>query len=745
MSNCCFLVLILPIFCYLTSISYNKQNYLTADLSLNNETSSINRIDNYKKINYYLAQNTYAHYNSTNDWFEFSKTKEIQFQLQSKYVFTTNYDEWSNNQDWDINASNLVSDIKQITPWYKNFSGSFFNAYETFDQEFNLVGLWSNYMRGSLLLNLNKLHDRRFLPIYGWSHFGNAIPYQLNTDILLRKQQNVNQTKAKIIYQNEEIYNNIVNQNFNFHYGISKNTYNPYFVIKGIPYVFMRENYVMYIVYNYAHRLIYALDNSDDDKNNQFTNDFSKVNQSIQMNFRLNDLIAINQTDYWHHEIKFGLNQDLVKIADYVNSNNFNGLSETNMNVWDKNKNYPMQMDLSHLNLKNNNYYIQNFKQIAFIFNELKDILQVRIYYQNYDWTTHQYLDHYIDCNYNDLINNNVTIPLTANENHVYSVKINNLQVQEVNTPYTYIPKINNKFFNDYSNGSVLVIDNNTYTIAKPTIAKVTFLSLNKSLFNQYASYVNFDDLIGIYIKLFDTNNCEIPKSYIQQDWIKLDPNDEKGILSISVITNNSTNDLHIYTGFKKFDLNQYKNLTIKQYQYGLIASEVNVSILDEYLNNIDFDRNYFKLKNITPVIDQIDDINGSLVYGNLLHISGFAPCYLKVRNDEAILKNYQPSMINVDLLKTYLIDASDAFINKFGSVIQYELFPDDHNRLLTVVAKYNDITQTLTYHFNNEKQIMNVWSIVLIIIGIILSTSSIFYLVIKNKKAANKLLATSN
>ena len=87
----------------------------------------------------------------------------------------------------------------------------------------------------------------------------------------------------------------------------------------AIPYTFIKENQYIYVVYNFVSRFVYTLQTNCEPNKTTFIPEKDNL-VALYSNptncFNPSQLVTIDHVDFNNHQIFFGLNQDLLEIAD---------------------------------------------------------------------------------------------------------------------------------------------------------------------------------------------------------------------------------------------------------------------------------------------------------------------------------------------------------------------------------------------------------------------------------------------
>lgn len=124
----------------------------------------------------------------------------------------------------------------------------------------------------------------------------------------------MNVIDSKIVFQNEDnpsyVYNNALSHDFWFDRGISHDMKNNKYDVFALPYIYAKEDYFTYVLYNYGARYIYTLQTENtpsrdvnEQKNKIHRTQLIRTGVNLMVSFDPNQLIAVNQVDYNNHSL----------------------------------------------------------------------------------------------------------------------------------------------------------------------------------------------------------------------------------------------------------------------------------------------------------------------------------------------------------------------------------------------------------------------------------------------------------
>ena len=686
--------------------------------------------------NFSLWQILYWHDNSPAGEVTNLNSHPVDFSMNTKTVYATI------NNNGEINDRTWLNELNQTSHSDSSYnSGSYMygdNGYDCLTRTPPWNKVLSNY------INL-------YIPYsnYNWT---NLIP-NISLDIknIWKPFEKISELNCKKVFQNGEqtdyVYNE--NQSINFIKGINKDLNNKDYNVYAIPYTYIKESQFIYVVYNFVSRFVYTLQtNANPNKTNYIKDHDNLINLSNPFVniFNPSQLITIDHVDYNNHRIVLGINHELidlineykllqekVKTVDFVSNalrdklikycalgkfdlttfNEFLALASSGYTDVDE----FISNHITSFNEKLKTYKINDISQFINIYDQLSNILKLRVYYEIYDQNTDEFKKEFVDVDLNDLIYKKKAININQYENK-YPFKIDSVEVLAYNDANICLLTSQNQFELQWSTKRVIK-ENNYIYIDVPQIGNVSFNDIDQKYYELYPSMVDQQEVINKFINLYDDNSYQLDPNVIDQSDIMINPNDLLGKINIKIKTINGFIEKD-FNNFKVFDINQFNNVDAVKFQYGLITDDINKSVINEILLANNFDREI--LDNIDYDIVNKDLTKGTVdikikkvnkqQYQSLLNkqikINNLSPVCLKQNNNKSILTSYKPSEITNEIFKQYLINISDGFKNLYGNTLKIQLNPHDETDELVAELTYGKNKSEFIYKFNDKNKIIN-------------------------------------
>ena len=694
--------------------------------------SEINNIYN----NFSLWQILYWHDNSPAGEVTNLNSHSVDFSINTKTVYGTT------NNNGEINDRTWLNELNQISHSDLSYnSGSYMygdNGYDSMTRTPPWNKVLSNYM------NL-------YIPYsnYNWT---SLIP-NISLDIknIWKPFEKISELNCKKVFQNGEqtdyVYNE--NQSINFIKGINKDLNNKDYNVYAIPYTYIKESQFIYVAYNFVSRFVYTLQTDANPNKTSYTKDHDNLinlsNPFVNI-FSPSQLIIIDHVDYNNHRIVLGINHELinlineykllqekVKTIDYIPDvlhdklikycalgkfdlttfNEFLALVSSGYTDVDKFINDHISSFKDKLKI----YGINDINQFVNIYDQLSNILKLRVYYEIYDQNSDEFKKEFIDVDLNDLTYKKKAININQYQNK-YPFKIDSVDVLAFNDTNVCLLPSQNQFELQWSTKHVIK-DNNYIYIDTPQIANVSFNDIDQKYLQLYPSMVSQREVISEFINLYDDNSYQLDPNVIDQSDIMINPNDLLGKINIKIKTINGFIEKD-FSNFKVFDIDQFANVDATKFQYGLITNDIDKPLINEILLANNFDHEI--LDNIEYDIVNKDLTKGTVdikiksinkqQYQSLLNkqikISNLSPVCLKQNNNENILGSYRPSEITNEIFKQYLINISDGFRNLYGNTLKIKLNLNDECDELVAELTYRKNKSEFIYKFNDKNKILN-------------------------------------
>ncbi|WEK83316.1 MAG: hypothetical protein L3I91_01285 [Mycoplasma sp.] len=714
-------------------MNYSK-NHLNKPLKAVREQTSIYdyQFDDLYQGNFSGEQIIYTHGRGATANLNYEYAKQIDFAYSRKVLLTTNnQNNLNNNPEWFIDPE-VITSFKQTTPNTGSPAGMYYQTY--YNDDISLVPNWAPDARNYLMLK-NSVNDT-FKHNLAWS--GERIglsDLSLDQSTIWHLNTSISTMDSFIYYEKDGNqsykYDNRFTHDFTFHQGRTiTDLVNVLHDIDAIAVTYARDAKEVEVVWNWVYRYVWTLKNLE---NYIYQPDDFDHNSSTY-NFDINDFVVVSDVNYWDHTITFKLNPEIKPIMELILNDYLN--RKDNFSYWLDEHDL---IDLRGLNLAHPYRFAKNYHIIK-VYNALNKLLKINIHYSLFDPRKQRYEPYQIHGDIHDLASNGLTIKLKPNINGDYRIKLNQIEVLKNSDEHVYLAHNFVNFNNDKGSKYLLYDEGDqSYYIQLLDVKAIQFNALSDELINKFPSYIKVNELIGRYVRFYDQLDHEIPFNHIDPKWIKLIPDDTKGELNIV----SNLNDVHfqkIVTHLKKFDINQFKELDIGSYSYGLFASDFDVFQVQKYLKAINFDLNYWNEQKMQLIPN---DEKGILDINNEITIKGFSQCYLKPINNYQIFKNYNPSEINLKMVKEHLIKYSPGFKSRYSDdEVKYVLNPNDQNKTLEVKITYNQTTKVFKYQFSNEKKIINYLCISFIVLGVLLACILTAYWLINHRKTINKTKA---
>lgn len=725
------------------------------------------KLQNQSKIegiynNFSLWQILYWHDNSPAGEITNLNSHQVDFNINTKTVYGTI------NNEKSINSHTWLKELDQISHVDSSCnSGSYMygdNGYDSITRTPPWNKILSNYID---LYMPNSLYD--------WTSLA---PYlSLDIENIWKPFEKINELNCKKVFQNGEQTDYVYNENqpINFIKGINKDLNNKDYSVYAIPYTYIKECQFIYVVYNFVSRFIYTLQTDANPNKTSYIKEHDnliKLSNPFVNIFNPSQLITIDHVDYNNHRIILGINYELVnlvndykllqkqvKTIDYIPNVlhdkvvKYCALGKFDLRTFNDflvliSSGYTdidgfVNSHISSFYEKLKTYKINDINHFVNVYDQLANILKLRVYYEIYNQDTDQFKKEFIDVDLNDLIYKKKAININQYQNK-YPFKIDYVEVLPYDDADTCLLSSQNQFELQWSTKHVIK-DNDYIYIDTPQISSVSFNDIDQKYYKLYPSMVNQQEIISKFINLYDDNSYQLNPNVIDQSDIIINPNDLLGKISIKIKTIDGIIEKDL-NNFKAFDINQFTNVDATKFQYGLIADDVDKSKINEILLANGFDREI--LDNIDYEIINKDLIKGTVdikinnikkvQYQSLLNkqikIDNLSPVYLVQNNNKDILDSYKPSSITIEIFKQYLINISDGFKNLYDNTLKIQLNPNDEAKQLVAELTYGKNKCKFIYQFNDKNKIVNYICFGLLgisICGLIICIS----LYIRNKK----------
>lgn len=676
----------------------NKQ--IQKNLILAKNLNEIKQVKN----DFSLSQVVYWHDNSPVGEVTNINTHQVDFSMNTKTIYGSVNNFGENNSHTWINEIIQTSHVDSV-----NNSGAYTYGNVGYDSK-TRTPAWNKILKDYINL---------YIPTsqYSWTSLTPSIAIDCKN--IWKPYEKIAELTGKKVFQNgnqfDYIYSN--NEPIRFIKGINKGLTNKNYNVYAIPYTFVKEVQYIYVIYNYVSRYVYSLQTNDNPNKTSYTENVDnlvKLSNPFVNIFDPCQLLTIDRVNYNNHQIVFGINKD---IASFVNE--YKMLLEQNQ----------MINISSNLISKTKMYKIGNIRQLINIYDQLKNILNLRINYEIYDQNNNQFKKQFIDVSFDDLLYTRKAININQYQDK-YPFKINSIDVLGYEDKNICLLKSKNKFQPKWStkhinnNGEYLFID-------KPQIGNVIFNDITSKYNNVYPSMISKEEILYKFFNLYDDNYYPLDISVIDDSDISIIANDLTGSINIKVKTNKGYIEKN-FNNFKIFDIDKFTNIDACKIQYGLITNNVSKAIINqiliannfdlEILNNIDYSITNTDITKgeITIKIDYVKNDIYKPILNKKIKISNFLCIYLTQNNNVNILKNYQPSEITNEIFKNYLINISDGFKSLYINDLKIKLKPNDKQNQLVAELTYDKNKDKFVYKFIDKNKISNYICFGLLAIGVI-------------------------
>lgn len=624
-------------------------------------------------------------------WHKDNPKAEVDHETKVMQLFNFDFPNIINTiSNTTINDRTLYSSIAQNDGNYETSGNSVSFAWGDVSKDSKRSVDWTKVLPN--YINLAIMHNNT-----SWQM--NTLGVKLHTKLIWKKGDSVSQLHSKIVFQNGNnssyVYNNEDSLDFSFARGLSHDLKNNKSNFVAIPYVFAKEDYFTYVLYNYTARFIYTL-GTYTTKSTDFNQDlsttiplnglFSTDTNDLAFSFDPSQFIIVKDVNYSNNSLEFGINDDILQLYDYcsimVNEDVDSWISLLAKSIFSSKTegvNYQDEVNAcnwilqhahdGHFNpsniaeLKNlttftqikakldtvttdndpifalyQKYGFHDDKRVIQSILALEKYLSINLNYTTYNNSTGSYEENIRTFTYNDFINNNVNIPLQKDPNGEYYFKVNDLQTNRYKDKYVYIAKTHQNWSNEWSS-SHLIKEDNHYKLADPIYTKVTYLPLSQSLLNQYPSSITKEMIINNYIHIYDDQGNLINLPADQYDIVNLYPNDILGRLTVTVKIDGQTSGFS-YGDLKKFDMNQFSEIDVSPYYTSKIASDITKQQIINILVSAGYDKSI--VDNSAINIENVDDINGTITIdisetnelNQTIKLKNFSACKLEQNNN---------------------------------------------------------------------------------------------------------------
>ena len=741
-----------------------NNNHLFSHSEYNNTTKKQN-LDTFS-----LYQILYWHDNSPVGEVTNIDSHYVNFDIVTKNMYA------SCNNAGNVRTHTCIDSIKQTTHKDESGnSGSYVYGNNAYDSQ-TRTPEWDKILINYVDLFIHKSNTN-------WGKTKTSLAFDIQN--IWKPYQKINNLYSKKVFQNGEQTDYVYNENeeINFLKGINRDLNNTNYNVYAIPYTFIKENQYIYVIYNFVSRFVYTLQTNREPNKTTFVlekDNLVALNSNPTNCFNPSQLVTIDHVDFNNHQIFFGLNQDLLEIADVfkktVNSKVYQKIDillnydekkefdqlckQGKFDIYTIDEFYyyrlekyisPKDFVISHPSMifkTAKKYQIDDVSVLSETIDNIKSLLKIRINYQIYDNVLEKFVDQSIIVDYNYLFYQRKSV-IIPNKNSDYPFKITNIEVLENYDENNCLLQSNNPFVTDYSTKHIYKKGDYLY-IGKPVIQNVIFNTISEESKNRFPSSISYDEIMENFVYAYDDRKIRLNKEIIDRSDIIIKPNDLLGTINIKIKTNNGIVE-KVYSDFKIFNIDKYQNIDSSKYEYGLIASKINKDEINKILLANDFDQDV--LNNIDYEVIDVDNINGKVeieitnvksqtynsILGTKINIEKFLSIYIKQKNDSNILEKYKPSQVTTDVFKKYLIEESDGFKNIYDKNMHIDLTANDQTRKLIATIKYGEFIDVFDYDFVPKSQILSYICYGLLgagMIGIIITLS----LYMNNKRKLNNL-----